>query len=228
MSGTLWHLGAAAAAFVGGHVLISSTSLRGLLMARLGGGAYRGLYSLLAAVTLVWMVIAYNGAPAVELWTPSTAARHLSLTVMLIACLLLVCGAATPNPTMVGAGRLAAAGPVGIIKVTRHPVMWALGLWGLTHILANGDAASLLFFGAFALLALAGTLLIDRRKRVSMGEAWGPFAAATSNLPLAAIVGGRARVGLGEIGYGRLVGVVVLYAVFLLAHPYIFGPDVLP
>jgi uncharacterized membrane protein len=228
MSGTLWHLVAAVAAFGGGHVLVSSTPLRGLLMARFGAKAYRGFYSLIAAAALVWMIHAYIGAPVVDLWTPNTAARHLSLTVMLIASILFVCGVATPNPTLVGGGRLAAAGPVGIIKVTRHPMMWAFGLWGLTHIAAKGDAASVIFFGSLAALALVGTQLIDRRKRTSMGEAWPPFAAATSNLPLAAIIGGRVRVGLGEIGYGRLLGGVALYAVLLFGHPFIFGPDVLP
>lgn len=228
MSGTLWHLAAAAAAFVGGHVLVSSTPLRGLLIARLGAKPYRGLYSLSAAAALAWMIYAYSGAPAVDLWAPGTGERHVSLTVMLIVSVLFVCGVSTPNPTIVGAGRLAADGPVGIIKVTRHPLMWAFGLWGLTHVLANGDAASLIFFGSLAALALVGTLLIDRRKRTSMGDALPPFAATTSNVPLAAMVGGRVRVGLGEIGYGRLLGGIVLYAVLLFAHPYVFGPDVLP
>ena len=228
MSGSLWHLIAAVAAFVGGHVVVSSTPLRGVLMARLGAKAYRGVYSLIAAAALIWMIHAYIGAPIVDLWTPNTAARHSSLTVMLIASVLFVCGLTTANPTLVGGGRLAAAGPVGIIKVTRHPLMWAFGLWGLTHILANGDAASVIFFGSLATLALVGTRLIDRRKRTSMGEAWPSFAAATSNLPLAAIIGGRVRVGLGEIGYGRLLGGVALYAALLFLHPFVFGPDVLP
>ena len=186
------------------------------------------LWHLVAAAALVWMIHASIGAPIVDLWTPNTAARHSSLTVMLIVSILFVCGLTTPNPTIVGGGRLAADGPVGIIKVTRHPLMWAFGLWGLTHIAANGDAASVIFFGSFAALALVGTRLIDRRKRTSMGEVWPPFAAATSNLPLAVMVGGRVLVGLGEIGYGRLLGGVALYAVLLFLHPFIFGPDVLP
>lgn len=227
MTGTLWHLALASAAFVGGHVLISSTGLRGVLIGRLGKAPYRGVYALLALASLVWMGLAYGDAPRLELWAPGTALRHLSLTVMVLAAVLVVTGVTTPNPTLIGAGRFSGA-PQGIIKVTRHPVMWGIGLWGVVHILANGDATGLIFFGGLVALALGGTVLIDAKKRVSMGEAWPPFAQATSNLPVAALVSGRARVGLAEIGYPRLAGGLGLYLVLLLGHEWVIGTSVLP
>ena len=228
MSGSLSHLVLACAAFVGTHFLISSTGLRTMLMARLGDNPYRGIYSLIAVATLGWMIYAYIGAPVVDVWEPTTAARHLSLTVMLIASVLFVCGVSTPNPTAVGAEKQIANGAVGIVKVTRHPLMWSFALWGFTHMLANGDGAAMVFFATFVLVALVGTLTIDRRKKATLGDDWLAFAAATSNLPLAAIIAGRARVGLAEIGYARLIGGVVLYAVLLITHPYAFGIDVMP
>jgi uncharacterized membrane protein len=228
MSGTLSHVVIACAAFVATHFMISSSPLRAILNDRFGAAPYRGLYSLLAFATLGWMIYAYIGAPHVDVWSPPTPAKHVSLTLMMIVSVFFVCGVSSPNPTMVGGSKLVARGPVGIIKVTRHPLMWSFALWGLCHLLANGDAASMIFFATFAFVALVGTLTIDRRKKVSLGDAWPAFAAATSNLPLVAILGGRANVGLAEIGYGRLIGGVALYVVLLFAHPYVFGVDVMP
>ncbi len=228
MTGTLWHLVSACFAFAGGHVLVSSTPLRETLVGVFGTRAYRGVYSVFAGLTLVWMVFAYVDAPAVALWAAVSGARHLALGVMVIASVLVVCALTTPNPTLIGLGKLAAGGPVGIVKVTRHPLLWGIGLWALCHVVAKGDAASLIFFGSLAVLALAGTVLIDRKKRVSWGAAWPPFAEATSNLPLAAIVAGRARVGLAEIGWGRLAGGLALYLVLLVGHDLVSGVPVLP
>ena len=63
---------AATIIFVGSHFLLSGPPLRGLLVDRLGLKGFRLLYSLLAAVTLVWMVQAYVQAPPVALWPSLT------------------------------------------------------------------------------------------------------------------------------------------------------------
>jgi uncharacterized membrane protein len=111
----------------------------------------------------------------------------------------------------------------GIIRVTRHPLMWGITLWGAAHLLARGDLASLVFFGGFVALAGIGTLLIDARKRASLGDDWKRFAAVTSNVPFGAIVGGRNRFVPGEIGWKRIGVGLALYALLLFAHPYLFG-----
>ena len=81
----------------------------------------------------------------------------------------------------------------GIIRVTRHPFMWGVGLWALLHLAANGDEASVIFFGSLAVLALVGTLLIDARRTRENAPGWGVFLQATSNLPFAAILERRQR-----------------------------------
>jgi uncharacterized membrane protein len=60
-------------------------------------------------------------------------------------------------------------------------------------VLGNGDAASLLFFGAFLLTALAGMPSIDAKVAARDPEGWRHFAAATSILPFGAIASGRNR-----------------------------------
>src|SRR5579859_1091132 len=149
MIGSLASLALAGLIFAGSHVLISSTKLRGMLCHALGEGGYLGLYSALAVVSLAWFVAAFAWAPVVSVWTPPLFLDYLPVALMPLASVLLVCGLTTRNPTAVGQERRARAdNPApGILRVTRHPVMWAFGLWGASHLAVNGDAAAMIFFG---------------------------------------------------------------------------------
>jgi uncharacterized membrane protein len=115
--------------------------------------------------------------------------------------------------------------PTGIFTVTRHPVMWAFGLWALLHVLANGDLAGLVFFGAFAVLALPGTLAIDAKKRRAWPEgSWQAFSASTSNLPFLAIAQGRTPFDWKGIGWKPLLIAAALYvAIVFWFHPKVIG-----
>lgn len=200
---------------------VPSTPLRPKLVAALGEGRYRGLYVLVAFATLGWMSWAYAHAPAQPpLWTPL---RHLPLAVMPFALILVVGGLVRMNPTAVGAERmLKEAEPAqGMIRITRHPFMWGAMLWAAAHVLANADAKSTVFFGAFLVLAGLGTVLIDQRKRALAD--WPRFAALTSNLPFLAIAQGRNRVVWREIGWLRPAIGLVGYAALLAVHPWLFG-----
>jgi|SRR5580658_806561 uncharacterized membrane protein len=221
----------AGAIFLGSHVLISSTPLRGSLRESLGEGGYLGLYSGLAVVTFCWFTAAFTRTPVVTVWYPPLWTHFVPVMVMPIALVLLVAGLSTRNPTAVGQERSARADDPapGILRITRHPVMWALGLWSLSHLAANGEAAAIVFFGLLALLALGGTLLIDRRKRLALGTDWSRLAEVTSNLPFAALLAGRTRLSFREIGVAPVLAGLLLYAVLFLAHPYFVGvPVVLP
>ena len=230
MTGSVWHVAIATLLFVGSHFALSSPPLRRSLVATVGEKPFLVLYSLLSLVLISWASIAYGEAPVVEVWTPPTGLRHLSLTIMPFACILLVAGLTTPNPTVAAVdGRaIAARGPVGILKVTRHPMLWGFGLWGIAHLLANGDAAGMVLFGGITVLALGGARAIDAKKDVTHEPAWEAFCEKTSYWPLAAILSGRTRVSLGEIGWWRLALGIVLYVVLIMVHGWLFGVDPWP
>ncbi|MGH7463153.1 MAG: NnrU family protein, partial [Longimicrobiales bacterium] len=44
--------------------------------------------------------------------------------------------------------------PSNLKRLTAHPMLWGVTLWAGLHLLANGDTASLLLFGAFGLYSL--------------------------------------------------------------------------
>ena len=213
----------ATAAFLATHY-VSSTPLRARLIHALGNNGYLVLYSAAAVATLVPMIWAYYRAPFIGLWyVPGL--RYAPLIVMPLAMVLLAASLMTRNPTLVGQERLLKTDEParGILRITRHPMMWGIALWAASHMLARGDAASVIFFGGFLVLALFGTALIDRRKQMTLGADWQRFAAATSNIPFTAIARGRNRLELAEIGWTRLLACVALYVAALLMHAALFG-----
>ena len=218
--------------FVVIHALISGTSLRGKLVARMGEKVYSSLFSFLSALSLAWMIITFSEAPHMELWAPMTALKHLAMPLMLIACVLVVLAFTTPNPTsVVGGGKSLREEDAakGIIKITRHPFLVGVTIWSVAHMLANGDLASMLFFGGFLVLSLIGPPQIAAKREAKNAESWARFARQTSWLPFAAIIEGRTKVTLGEIGWAGIIGGVALYlAILLFFHTWAFGVTVHP
>jgi len=211
----------ATAAFLATH-FIASTPLRGALVRGVGERAYSALYSLVAFATLGWMIWAYNRAPLEPMWV---GLRWLPASVMPFAFVLLACGLLSRNPTLIGADKLLKSpDPArGIIRITRHPVMWAIMLWSLAHLLARGERMAAVFFGGFLVLAALGALLLDQRKARTLGEDWKRFEAVTSYMPFGAILRGKNRFDAGEIGWRNPAIGLALYALFFWFHPMLFG-----
>jgi uncharacterized membrane protein len=220
----MYSLIAACALFVGIHIFISGTPLRGRLVAAIGEKAYQGLFSLASAGALIWMGFAYRSADYVPLWDLGIGVHHVAALLMLIAIYLAVAGLATPNPTSVGQQIDTDEPARGITRVTRHPFLWGVALWGAAHLLASGHLAGLMLFGSLLALALIGPQLIDAKLRRRAPEAWHRLAEATSWLPFAAIVGKRNRLVLKELTWWQPLLAVAIYLVILLwAHGFVFG-----
>ncbi len=220
MDSTL-HLVLATVVFLGLHV-VPSTPLRALAVRLVGEGPYLGLFSLLSAAGLVWMSVAYGRAPMDALWP---AQHFVPVFVLPFAFVLLACGLLARNPTATGQSGVLRHGDAarGILRITRHPVMWAIMLWAGSHMLAVGSLRSVVFFGGLLLLAAAGTTLQDARKAKALGEDWKRFAASTSNIPFVAIAQGRTRLVWQEIGWWRPAVGLALFGVVLYFHAWLFG-----
>ena len=230
MTGSIIELLIAAAVFVGSHFGISSTGLRDELVRRIGERAYLALYSAVALILLAWLIRAYAtvGDPLM-LWVRPPLLIVLPLVVMPLALLLFVGGYSQRNPTAVMQGKpLPTDRPApGVLAITRHPLMWAIGLWALVHLIISDSIASIIFFGAFAILALHGTRVLDAKKRRTWPpEDWQRFAAATSNIPFAAVFTSRNELKIAEIGWWRIMLAGVLYVVLIFLHGVVLGVPV--
>ncbi|MEM7122166.1 MAG: NnrU family protein [Pseudomonadota bacterium] len=230
MTQTMLMLIVAAIAFVGSHFLLSGTPLRGVLSRSLTEAGYLGFFSGLALATMIWFVWAYADAPYEGLWVAGPWLKMLTWVIMIPAVLFAILGFATPNPTAVQAERLFSEPDTvtGILRVTRHPVFWGIGLWAIAHFISNGDVASLIFFGALALLAYAGAASQEARKRQQLGRTWDGFEQTTSFIPFAAIIAGRNKFVWREIGLWRVLLAVIAYVALIKFHELVIGVDPIP
>lgn len=225
MIGETWHVALAGIVLLATHFGLSGPALRRPLVRALGEGGFLAAYSAVAAVALGWLIWAYAVAPPGPiLWQLYPLGHYAAVVLLPVALLLLVGGFSQPNPTAIGGGA-ADFEPKGILRLTRHPVMWGGGLWAIAHVLANGDLASVLFFAGLGILALAGTLVIDAKKARSAGVAFQVLRQGTSNLPFLAILQGRQSLArtVQELGIIRLALVVLAYGALLHLHGWLFG-----
>jgi len=228
MTGSNLHLAVAVGLFVASHLAMSSKALRTGVMARVGRPGFLALYGLISALLLGWSISAFIAAPVVVLYEPVTAMKHASLSLMLVAAFFVVAGYTTPNPGIMGMESLGLqTGPRGVTKITRHPVMWGVTLWGISHVLGNGHLAAVIFFGGMIGLALAGAVHIDAKRRDKHGDAWAEFEQSTSFWPLGAILAGRTRVERGEIRWWQSLLTIAVYIGMLWTHARM-GRDVFP
>ena len=218
----------AAVAWVVLHIGIAGTAVRGWCVARLGEKGFLGVYSIISVASIAALCAAYASTQAAPMWSAPDWIRWTLVILMLPAFILFVASVASPNPTAVGAETRPEAEPRGIFRITRHPMLWGFAIWGLVHVVANGTWTSVVFFGAFAVTALAGMPSIDAKLAARSPARWAGLARSTSIVPGAAILAGRQRLVLAEIGWVvPLIGFVI-WAVVLGGHPYVIGVPALP
>jgi uncharacterized membrane protein len=217
----LW-LVLAAILWIGVHVGVAGTPLRGRLVGAVGERWFRIGFALASVVTILLLVWAWRGAETTPLWYAPAWLRWVLVLLMLPAFVLFM-ASHRRNPTAVGGRAGLGEEPRGIQRVTRHPMLWSFALWAFVHVLGNGDSASLVFFGAFLVTALAGMPSIDAKLAARDPEGWAAFASRTSVLPFGAVAAGRNRLVPSEIGWMPPVVGLVLWAVLLHFHRAIFG-----
>ena len=166
------------------HLLPTVPALRAVAVEKLGGSAYKGTYSALAAAGLVMIIWGKVTADFVPLWEPPTWGRPATLPLMLVALILLA----------------ASHMPGNIKRITRHPMLWGIALWGLAHLAANGDLASLLLFGSFLSYTVIDGLSVMTRNSKT------PLETQPIRRDLIAVIAGA-----------------VAFGVLLFLHPYLFG-----
>ncbi len=216
---------AAAIAWVAVHIGIAGTAVRGAIVSKIGEGPFRGVFVIASFALLYWLGTAYgNAGPVRLLWIAPRWLVVAGMWLLLPAVLLLVCAVSQPNPTSVrGEGALDREEPAtGMLRITRHPMLWAFALWAVVHIIALGTLSGLVFAGAILVTALAGMPSLDAKYAKRYPERWPRFAAATSIVPFVAIAQGRNRLVWREIGWLRPWLAIVLWGVLIALHPLAF------
>jgi uncharacterized membrane protein len=124
--------------FFAPHVLPMFPSQRAALISSWGEARYKGLFSVVSGVGLILIVIYAYGDRGAQWFAPSPAARAAAPFAMIVVFILLA----------------AANSPSHIRAAIKHPMLIAVLIWSVVHLLANGDARGTILFGAFATFAV--------------------------------------------------------------------------
>lgn len=214
-----------AVAWVFVHLGVSGTSLRVRIVQAIGERAFRAVFSLASFALIFCLVDGYRRAGAVAvLWVAPHGLVVACMLLMLPALLLFIGSVSVANPTMVAGGRaLAGENPArGVLRLTRHPMLWAFAIWAAVHAIMLGTLGALVFFGAFLVVALGGMPSLDAKIARRDPQHWPAFARATSIVPFVAIAQGRNRFALGEIGWWRIAATSIAWFALIGAHQWMF------
>ncbi len=179
--------------FLGTHIVTTKRGLRTQLIARHGEGTYKIAYSLVSVAGLaliVWGFATYRATGWIDVWTPPKAMKYIALGLMLLAVIALVSAYIR--------GRIYVA--------LKHPMLVAVKIWALAHLLANGDLGSIILFGSFLAWAVFDRISLKRRS-----DAGGP------PIPVG---------GVGNDVIAVAVGIVAYLALGYAFHPVVIGVSV--
>lgn len=182
--------------FLGVHLLTTRRELRARIIAAMGEGGYKGGYTLVSFAGLaliVWGFAKYRATGWIDVWYPPVAFRHIAVTLMLPAVILVVASYIR--------GRIYAK--------LKHPMLAGTKLWAVSHLLANGDLGSIMLFGSF--LAWAVFDRISLKHRADAGAPPIPVG-GTGNDLIAVAVGIVAYLALAFAFHPVVIGVPVFGA----------------
>ncbi len=131
---------------------VIAPGFRAGMVSRLGEGPWKGVYSLVSVVAITLIVYSFGQARQVTgmLYYPPIWMSHITILLMLFAMICLV----------------ASCLPAGhIVTKTKHPLILALKIWALSHLLANGETSSVIFFGSFLAWGVIMRISLKRRER---------------------------------------------------------------
>lgn len=184
--------------FLGTHLFTAAQTRRAAVIARLGEGGYKGLYSLLSLLGIVLISIGFGRYRAdgyIQVWDPPVWTRHLALVLVWLAFVAFA----------------AAYLPGRIKRALKHPMLAGVKIWALAHLLANGDLGSMLLFGSF--LAWAVVARISVKRRAIVADHGGPLASP-----------GGLRNDIIAVAIGT--GLYLVFLIWL--HPLLIGVPALP
>lgn len=179
--------------FLGAHTLTTFRETREDLIGRFGEAPYKIIHSVVSLIgfaLIVWGFSRYRAEGLIPVWAPPGWTRHLTMTLMWFAFVALAC----VNPA-----------PGKIRGWLRHPMLVAIKIWALAHLLANGDLGGMLLFGSFLAWAVFDRVAVKKR-----GDFGAPRLASFTRADAIALIVGTAA-----------------YVAMILLHPVLIGVPVI-
>ena len=207
--------------FILAHVLPEPTGLRTRLITRYGKKTYVAYFSLLSAILLVWLIWNALHAPYINLWQTNQVTLMVPVILMLPACILFTTSILKPNPLSLAFVQQSIFHTADITVILKHPILWSLFFWALSHTIANGDLVAVIMFGGFAIFSLIGMKTFEHRAKRTLSKSEFETAMARTDGPLAF----RLNSTMNWTMAAEVIAGIVLYVIVLHLHEPIIGID---
>jgi uncharacterized membrane protein len=179
--------------FLAPHVFVTMRPQRAAVLARVGEGPYKGLFSLISLIGILLIgygFALYRATGWIDVWQPPTWTRHVTAALAWPAIVFIV----------------AAYIPGDIKRVLKHPMLVGVKLWAVAHLIANGDLGSIILFGSILAWAVFDRITLKRRS--GPGSPPVPIGGRRNDI-IAIVVGTLLYLGLGFWFHPYVIGVSV-------------------
>jgi uncharacterized membrane protein len=124
-----------------------AVEFRKSLIEKIGEKPYKGVFALLMVVALYLIIAGWKSTIPVNLFQPPLWGRHATSLLVLIGFILFLAPYHSTN----------------LKRFLRHPQLAGVMIWGVAHLLANGESRSIVLFGGLAVWAFIEVILLNRR-----------------------------------------------------------------
>lgn len=193
MVGTMTLLAFGLLVFFSAHAFTMLREPRAEVINRVGLAGYKIGYSLVSLIGIGLIAYgygAYREAGPIAVWDPPHFLRHITFLLMLLAMILLV-----------------AQRPSHIKHAAKHPMIGAVKVWALAHLLVRGDAGSMLMFGSFLVWGILARISMKRRDAALPSE---PAPSGWSQDIVILLVGVGLYLAFVFWLHGRLIGIPLI------------------
>ena len=174
--------------FIGIHLVPWFPAFKASLTNKMGANGYKAMFSIVSFIGLGLIIYGKAYAEFIPVYDPPSWGRHFVMAAMLLVLILF------PAANM----------PTNIKRFIRHPMLVGTLLWGVAHLTANGDKASVILFGSLGVYAILAMWSANNRGATTSTQVV-PF-----TKDLIVIVAGLIAYALLASFHGTLFGVPVM------------------
>jgi len=155
---------------------------------RIGDWGYKGIFSLLLLAAFGLMIMGWRDADPAFLYSTPPGLHKFVLCLLLVAFWLMAVSARKSRVRL----------------LVRHPQLTGVALWGISHLLLNGDSRAIVLFGGMTVWSLIEIVAISHREGVWIKSGTPSWSTEVVTVVIAAI----------------MIGLIVT------AHPWLSGVPV--